>query len=502
MTPAVGPFKRVGRPFPHGNGGRPLRGYPGGRDERIVASRDGKGAGAPAPSRRTRWVGGPPALSSSGSPRSIAEALSAVFTGGIWTVDALVDRGALILRRRGRWLRPLARRVLAHFGEGRRPRSILIVDYLLKDAGFWRAWETHRPKLRFDRWPHAEMIAPVGPPSTWAIHPLATPADLEAFLEIDSRHLDWFADPAGLSAKTAIGPLRHYRYEWRTKRSGEPRLIEAPKAELKRIQRRLLAGILDRIPPHEAAHGFRAGRSILTFAEGHVGRRVVLKMDLRDFFASIAAARILSIFLTAGYPEPVARLLTGLSTCRAPHEVLRSAGRPADLRRLRDLYGKRHLPQGAPTSPSLANLSAFRLDARLSGLAHASGGHYTRYADDLVFSGDDTFARHVERFALHAASVALEEGFEVNHRKTRFMRTGARQQIAGVVINQHPNIRRGDFDRLKAILHNCARHGPGSQNREASEDFRAHLAGRIAHVSMLNPERGRRLKDVFEHITW
>src|SRR5262249_61919942 len=118
-----------------------------------------------------------------------------------------------------------------------------------------------------------------------------------------------------------------YRYQWLIKRSGSLRLLETPKPRLKRLQRRVLDGILAQIPPHDAAHGFRPGRSVLSFVGPHVGRPVVLKMDLKDFFVTITAARVVSIFLTAGYPERVARLLAGLCTNTAPQQILAHAPR-------------------------------------------------------------------------------------------------------------------------------------------------------------------------------
>jgi RNA-directed DNA polymerase len=250
---------------------------------------------------------------------------------------------------------------------------------------------------------------------------------------------------------------------------------------------------------------------VSTFVEPHVGRAIVLKMDLRDFFATITAARVVAIFLTAGYPEPVARLMAGLCTNTVPRAILdRAAGpvaerepsRAAAIWQAGRLYGQPHLPQGAPTSPALANLAAYRLDARLSGLAGAAGAHYTRYADDLVFSGGEDFARSIDRFPTHVAATAVEEGFAVQHRKTRVMRRGRRQCAAGVVINDKINMARDDHDRLKAILCNCVRHGPRGQNREGVPDFRAHLAGRVAHAARLNPERGARLTRLFERIVW
>jgi hypothetical protein len=108
----------------------------------------------------------------------------------------------------------------------------------------------------------------------------------------------------------------------------------------------------------------------------------------------------------------------------------------------------------------------------------------------------------VERFAAHAAAVLLEEGFEVHHRKTRIMRRGVRQHLAGVVTNERVNVVRADFDRLKATLTNCVKHGPASQNREGHPEFRLHLAGRVAFVEMINPQKGARLRRIFEKIEW
>jgi RNA-directed DNA polymerase len=138
----------------------------------------------------------------------------------------------------------------------------------------------------------------------------------------------------------------------------------------------------------------------------------------------------------------------------------------------------------------------------LSGLAKASGAVYTRYADDLAFSGDQKFGRCVGRFAVQAAAILLEEGFHVHHRKTRVMRRGVRQHLAGLVINEHVNVVRADFDRLKAILTNCVRHGAESQNREGHAAFRMHLDGRVGFVEMVNPAKGKRLRRIFEGIEW
>jgi retron-type reverse transcriptase len=299
--------------------------------------------------------------------------------------------------------------------------------------------------------------------------------------------------------------LRHYTYRWIAKKSGSWRLLETPKSRLKALQRQLLHELLDRISPHAAAHGYCRGRSIATFAAPHCGRRIVLRFDLRDFFPSVRESRIHALFRTVGYPREVARLLTGLCTNVVPDDVwpngLFLADRPLPLRD-RKPFQIPHLPQGAPTSPALANLCAYRLDCRLHGLAQTAGGQYTRYADDLAISGDNDLERSVRRFQVEVCRIALEEGFEVHTRKSRFMRQGVRQQLVSVVVNSHPNVCRTKYDLLKAILHNCGLHGPGSQNHDGHPDFRAHLLGKIAHVSMLNEQRGSRLRALFEKIDW
>jgi len=268
---------------------------------------------------------------------------------------------------------------------------------------------------------------------------------------------------------------------------------------LKFAQRQVLRKILHAIPPHEAARGFRPGCSVRDFVEPHTGKTLLVRFDLEDFFPSITVARVLQIFLTAGYPESVARALARLTTHAAPQSVLDEKDLTwPEQRRL----ATPHLPQGAPTSPALANLSAFRLDCRLAGLAKAVGADYTRYADDLLFSGNADFARQARRFEVAVGAIIIEEGFHPNHHKTRVLRQGQKQHAAGLVLNEKPNIDRREFDRLKAILTNCARHGPASQNRGNCPDFAAHLQGKLTWVRFIHPGKEAKLRAIFERIDW
>ena len=348
-------------------------------------------------------------------------------------------------------------------------------------------------------------MQPVAAGAQWDLPAIESVGALCDWLQLELGDLEWFADLRGLGYRQNGSRLHHYHYKVLAKRSGDIRLIEAPKNRLKEIQRRILADILEKIPAHPAVHGFRKGRSIKTFVAPHVGRRVVVRMDVRDFFPSFHGARVQAFFRTAGYPEKVADLLGGICTNAVPRGVWAQSYfdfGSAQLDEARVLYGRSHLPQGAPTSPALANLCAYRIDCRLSGLAASAGAKYTRYADDLAFSGDEAFSRHAQRFSEHVAAVLLEEGFHVHHRKTRIMRSGRRQYLAGLVTNEKVNVVRHDFDLLKAILTNCIRFGAESQNREHHPSFRSHLEGRISFVEMIHAAKGARLRRLFVQVQW
>jgi hypothetical protein len=419
---------------------------------------------------------------------------------------SMTDGLARVLGRPWRWIQPLVTRFAVTFRGHPRPRLRAVAEFIAQDRSFARAWLRYARRLRSGAWmTEPQRMRPVQAAAAWELPRLESVAELADWLCLEVGRLEWFADLKGWAGDRREGRLRHYSYRVLTKNFGSVRLIEAPKPRLKALQRLILRDVLDRIPAHPAVHGFVPGRSILTFVTPHVGRQVVLRMDLADFFPSIGAARVQALFRTAGYPETVADLLGGLCTTATPADVWREAGIDVDRERLqqaRSMYRERHLPQGAPTSPALANLCGYRMDCRLAALARAAGAAYTRYADDLAFSGDTEFARAIERFAVQAAAIAQEEGFRVHHRKTRVMRQGVRQHLAGLVTNERANVPRDEYDRLKATLTNCVRLGPEGQNREGHPAFREHLLGRIGFVEGVNPARGRRLREMFARIEW
>lgn len=436
----------------------------------------------------------------------LATGLALAFLAGPWTADGLMARGRSAFgdgaRGRARWLRKLVRRTLEAFPAAPIDREDELAARLAEDCGLRRmtwASDVDAP-LHIRRWliPEATMVPVDGPPAGFRVLPIASPGDLADAIGLRLAELDWFADLHRMNARAADAKLSHYHHRWVAKARGGYRLLEAPKPRLKCIQRWLLDNVLAAIPPSDAAHGFVEGRSVRTFVAPHVGRPVVVRIDLADFFTSVSRARVAALFRRVGYPRRVASALAGLCTAPTPDAVLAAHPREGvDLgqrfltnARLRDA----HLPQGAPTSPALSNLAAWRLDRRLAALAAGFGATMTRYADDLAFSGDEAFGRNVRHFVARVGAIALEEGFHVNHRKTRVMRQGRRQLLCGVVVNDTANLPRRERDRLRATLFNAARSGLDSQNRDGRPDFRRHLEGRVAWAAALNPAFGRRVK--------
>jgi len=434
----------------------------------------------------------------------LAKGLAFAFLAGAWNERELVARGRAALgdgaRGRARWLRRMVRRMLVAFPQAPTDRDDELAVALAADRGLRGAWAIDRPgSVRIRRWliPEATMVPVAGAPGGFRVRPLASTADLAAAVGLGHGELDWFADARPMNARSPDQKVWHYRHRWVAKAAGGWRLLEAPKPRLKRIQRWLLDEVLARIPPSDVAHGFVRGRSVRTFVAPHVGRAVVIRIDLEDFFASVSRARVAALFRRVGYPRRVARMLAGLCTAPTPDAVLAEHPRQgSDLGR-RFLTNARlrdpHLPQGSPTSPALANLAAWRLDRRLSALAAGFNATMTRYADDLAFSGGEELEKTLRFLIPRVAAIALEEGFRVNHRKTRVMRQGRRQSLCGVVLNDTANVPRRERDRLRAILFNVARFGLDSQNREGRPDFRQHLAGRAAWAVSLNPSAAKRL---------
>jgi RNA-directed DNA polymerase len=444
---------------------------------------------------------------------AVALCLADSFLAGPLDAESILARGLKAIGvdnvKQAPWLSRLVGKIKLRYGRSLKITSrVTLAHWIANSVSFGNTWSTAAKSVSIRHYflDSPEMRPRPAALSKHRLPKLATCGDLAHWLGVPIAQLDWFTGAIAKSRRPAAGPLAHYHYQWMMKRSSACRLLEIPKSRLREMQRRILRLILDRIPAHLSAHGFVRGRSCATHVVPHIGQRVVMRIDLKNFFPSIPASRVHALFATLGYPEPVARALTGLCTHQLPGAALRAFPLPENAQKLtwteRKQYQIPHLPQGAPTSPALANLCAYRLDVRLAAAASAAGASYTRYADDLVFSGSEHFARATQRFHILVCRIAMEEDFEVNTRKTRVMLQSVQQKVTGIVMNQRPNIPRVDFDRLKATLTNCVRHGPQSQNIAQHANFKAHLNGKIAYVQMLNAKRAYKLRLLFDQISW
>jgi hypothetical protein len=436
------------------------------------------------------------------APDAVANALALAFLAGPWARASLVQRAKVVLGEQPRWVVPLVRHLLAQFPDAPNDACESLSQAIQRAPSFKRGHAPGQPRSRLVR---LLVTEPSMGHRRWPVPELCTSVDVASWLELTPAELDWFADVRGLNAAVGVGALHHYAFRWLPKPRGSYRLVEAPKSRLKALQRRVLHEILDKVPAHDAAHGFIRGRSTLSCASKHAGRSLLLRMDLEEFFPSIGAARIYRIFRGFGYPETVARVLTGLCTLRVSASVLSSMPRPSFAEhhdaaalekrlRTRRRLRHRHLPQGAPTSPALANLASYRMDARLAGAAQAVGANYTRYADDLAFSGDAELSRRAQRVEALVSAIVREEGFRVNHRKTRVMQQGQTQRLVGLVTNQRPNVPRSVRERLEAILTNVLKYGLETQNREQNPLFLQSLRGRVAWIEHVNPAHAQKLR--------
>jgi RNA-directed DNA polymerase len=254
----------------------------------------------------------------------------------------------------------------------------------------------------------------------------------------------------------------------RPKRSGGVRTISAPQDELKRIQRLIYDGILSKadLPPY--VHGCVKGRSILTNAAGHINKPLVINIDLVNFFGSIRFDRVAEIFRNQfRCDDDAATALARLTT-----------------------FGD-SLPQGAPTSPVIANLSALPLDSDLIEICERNARSYrydySRYVDDITISGGTDLA-----FLLHDFYTAVHKhGFRANPKKLKVSRPSARQKVTGVIVNQKLNAPKKLIRKLRQQLYYCTKHGFDNhceQTGVIATRFLHEIKGWLGYARMMRPE--------------
>jgi len=292
--------------------------------------------------------------------------------------------------------------------------------------------------------------------------------------------------------KTSL--ITHYvRFKIPKKTRGD-RLISAPMPRLKKAQHWILNNILEKVPLHNAAHGFRQGHSIVTNAQPHIGAEVIINFDLKDFFPSISYKRVKGLFQSLGYSD-IAATIFGL-ICTEP-EVTEVE---LDGKTYYVALSERHLPQGAPTSPAITNIMCRRLDRRLEHMAEKLGFVYTRYADDLTFSTSGEFRRHICNILRRTESIVDHEGFVINEEKTRIMRNTNQQDVTGVVVNSKLNVDQKILKRFRATLYQIEKDGLADKHWGHSGNLLASIQGFANYVAMINPEKGAEFQVQIERI--
>jgi retron-type reverse transcriptase len=291
-----------------------------------------------------------------------------------------------------------------------------------------------------------------------------------------------------LSYNRKVGTISHYKRFYLPKKSGGRRLISAPMPQLKAAQYWILENILYKVPNSHAAHGFVPGKSIVTNATHHVGQDVVINIDLKDFFPTIAYKRVKGLFIKLGYSEQLATILGLLCTEPETDQVA------LDGKEYFVASTPRHLPQGAPSSPAITNLICYKLDKRFTGLAAKFGYTYTRYADDMTFSTKGEPADKIGQLLWAVKKVVKEEGFNMHPDKLKVMRKGDKREVTGIVVNEKLSLDRDTLRQFRALLHQIGK--TGLQNKKwGNGNIISSMEGFANYVAMVKPETGQQLKD-------
>jgi hypothetical protein len=289
-----------------------------------------------------------------------------------------------------------------------------------------------------------------------------------------------------LSYHRKTARLSHYRRFAVPKKTGGVRVISAPMPRLKAAQHWILHSILEKMTPHEAVHGFRGGRSIVSNAQAHARAECVVNVDLKDFFPTIRYPRVKRMYQWMGYSESIATLLALICTACDVEEL------ELDGKTFFVATSERRLPQGAPTSPAITNVLCQRLDRKLTKMASNLGYAYTRYADDLTFSSSKKESIDQAGLLLSRVRFFVEkEGLVVHEDKVRVQRKGRRREVTGLVVHgAKPAVPRADLRRFRAVLQQIEKSGPAGKTWGGSSDVLAAIGGFAAYVRMVDKPKG------------
>jgi RNA-directed DNA polymerase len=294
----------------------------------------------------------------------------------------------------------------------------------------------------------------------------------------------------------------HYKFYTIKKRNGGHRAILSPFQNFKRLQRVILHSILVNVPTHKNAFGFISQKNITQNAAIHVGADYILTVDLLKFFDCITEKRVAGLFKSLGYAPNLAVDLAKICTVKLP-EAYVAEFEADEFAEYREIVSAADAvtPQGAPTSPAISNLVTGRLDKRLTKLAESLGCKYSRYADDLTFSGKYENLPHYTTLNL----IVRSEGFRINKKKVKLTRKGIRQTVTGLVIDQEVFVNRKFKDEVEAHLYGCKTFGVirHIEHRDIKHEFfKEWLLGKIMFINSVEPNTARKYLVKFNEIQW
>jgi len=282
--------------------------------------------------------------------------------------------------------------------------------------------------------------------------------------------------------------INHYKRFKVAKKSGGYRLISAPMPRLKKAQHYILEHILNKVTVHSKAHGCVLQKSILSNALPHVNKEVVINQDLKNFFPSITYNRIKGVFKHMGYSEQVAVIFALL--CSEP-KVL-------DVSLLGENYfaqqGHRFLPQGSPCSPAISNIICKKMDYRLDGLAIKAGFSYSRYVDDITFSGNKEQFSKITAILKYSKKIVKSENFTLHPEKLRIMKSHQRQEVTGVIVNEKPNINKKTLKRFRALIYQIEKDGIEGKTWNGGTNVLAEIDGFANFIYQIDKEKGKHFK--------
>lgn len=254
------------------------------------------------------------------------------------------------------------------------------------------------------------------------------------------------------------------------KKSGGRRWLDAPQDELKSLQEEILHNILYEFKPHESAVGFRRNISMIKGAKKHLKSEVILSLDIVDFFSSIKAPMIYTLFYWINYK---------LVNRKKPKLSKKDQGKIVNL-----LTYKKRLPQGAPTSPALSNLVFYKYDKALTELAENYNLTYTRYADDMSFSSINP-SIDIKKVLPDIKDI-LEPDFKLNDKKTHVKRQHQRMTVTGIVVNEKLSVPKYKWRQFRAKLHNLK-----MSQKPISKLEHQKIVGYAQWINQLHPKRGK-----------